>query len=84
MALKDTMQRRSRGAKLNALVGMLSLKLAARNNDALYQKYSKLRRAYLTVKQSIAKKYGNKALMVARKIASGGGGMEPKEKPKAK
>ena len=83
MALKDTMSRRTRAGKLNALVGALSIKLAARANDPLYVKYSKIRRAYLTLKLNLKKKYGNKALMAARRIAMGQVGMAPKEKPKA-
>jgi hypothetical protein len=84
MALRDTMHKRTRAAKLNALVGGLALKLAARSNDPLLAKYQKLRRAYLTVKMAIMKKYSSKALMAARKIAMGQAGMAPKAAPKHK
>ncbi len=60
-SLFNSMQMRSREAKINAAVGAISVSIAKQKNDPLYHKLKKFRGLWKKTKDEIVAKYGNAA-----------------------
>jgi len=65
--MKDSVVKRTKNAKLAALIGSLAIKIAQQNNDPLYEKYQTFKKEYLALKKQIIKKYLSQARAAAKK-----------------
>jgi hypothetical protein len=71
MALKQkSMIARTAVDKKTALVARLALMIAAKENPAMYERFSQQRQRYLQMKLMLIKKYTPKAIMAARQLMS--------------
>lgn len=62
-----TMVKLTKQTKIKRLAGLLALKMAKANNDAMYVQYKNFRDKALIRKKKIFAKYGKKAIQMARK-----------------
>lgn len=70
MATSMSVVKRTREAKLKAAAGALAIQIAKERNDPLYRKFKKFRDRFWTMKNKIKSKYGQKAMVQARKSMS--------------
>ena len=63
--------RLNKQTKLNSLTSRMALVIARAKKDPLYQKYSRLNGARLSIRELIFKKYGAVALSRSRKLMAG-------------
>ena len=63
--------RLNKQTKLNSLTSRMALVIARAKKDPLYQKYSRLNGARLSIRELIFKKYGSAALSRSRKLMAG-------------
>jgi len=69
MALRQSMQRVSRGTKLNRLAGSMAIKIAKEKNDPMYRKVIKFKGLWKKWSAKLMQKYGQKGKQAARKAA---------------
>jgi len=70
MAIGQTIIRRTRAAKMNALAADLALNIAKQRQDPLYIRTKKTKARLKKLKIMIFKKYGKQAMNRARDIAN--------------
>jgi hypothetical protein len=60
-SVQTTMVKKTREAKRNSAIGVISMNMAKQNDDIQWRKANKYKQLFVAAKQAILKKYGNKA-----------------------
>ena len=72
MPATTSVVRRTKQAKLNALIGTMAIKLAKEANDPLYARFVRARSLWKRLQEQIIKKYRAKATKMAREALMSG------------